>query len=64
MFDIDLDKAKKGLLLMLAGVILFFYTLGILNKEFIIFLIAICLIIIGFIMFGGVEKAKQLCRKK
>jgi len=48
---------------MLAGIILFFYALGILKKELIIIFIAIYLLALGFVQLGGVEKAKALLKR-
>ncbi|MFC1842728.1 hypothetical protein ACFLYU_03670 [Candidatus Dependentiae bacterium] len=58
-----INKASKGLFLMLAGVILLFYAIGILKKELIIFVIAMYLLAVGFIQFGGVEKVNKLFKK-
>jgi len=60
----DVNKISKGLLLMVAGLVLLFYALGILTKEFIIILIAIYLFALGFIQFGGLKKAQALFKKK
>ena len=59
----NINKTAKGLFLMLSGVILLFYALGILKKELIIFVIAMYLIALGFIQFGGVDKVKSLLKK-
>jgi len=59
----DVNRRSKGLFLMLAGIILFFYALGILKKELIIIFIAIYLLALGFVQLGGVEKAKALLKR-
>jgi len=59
----NINKTAKGLFLMLSGVILLFYAFCILKKELIIFVIAMYLIALGFIQFGGVDKVKSLLKK-
>jgi len=63
MFE-QLTRQTKGLLLMLAGFIFLLYSLGILKKSFLIFLAAAGLMAVGFIMFGGVQKCKEMLKKK
>jgi len=63
MFE-QLTKQTKGLLLMLIGFVFLMYSLGVFGKSFIVFLAAVCLMAVGFIMFGGVQKVQGILKKK
>jgi len=61
----NLSDAVKGVFFIFAGVILLFHTLGVLQKglNYILIIISIYLIALGFVKIGGVEKFKQITQK-
>jgi len=60
----QIEKISKGWPLILGGLILLFYALGILNWRLVLVLISFYLIFIGVYQMGGIDKVLIIFKKK
>ena len=61
-----MSEPLKGALLMASGFVLLLHTLGILQRflGYILVIIALALMVIGFMKAGGVEAVKRITKKE
>lgn len=61
-----MSDSVKGALLMGSGIVLLLHTIGILQRlfGFILILISLILIVVGFMQAGGVQAVKKVAKKE